>query len=559
MSGTDPIDHNARREVSKAIASSGSAAVGQMIDAANSSVEKRRRNKEARAKREAEEKAAKEGQPPYLVHLARLSANSLVHQSRIPQGQLWVDKVNETHRMGRLCRWVSTFHPDKLPCQLDGTFYHGAFNVGIKMVFSDSTAWMVRFPRVGMVCDDYTDEKVAMEVTALDLIRDRTTIPVPRVRAWGPAASNPLSLGSFIIMDFINGVSLSDLLRDPNAECPTRVIREDISDSDIEFIYRQLATFLLQLFKLDFDRIGSLPLPQTEAQSPTLPRPLTFKAHSILQNGGVNTFGNRAQGFATTTEYFQYVVGQDWEQLVHQPNSTVGLYNAKNKYLAFNVLKTMIHNLVNVKYDRCRFKLICDDLGLANLIVRGREDFTVVGVVDLEWSYIGPAQLFGSAPWWLLQDRPVNSTWDCKGDEPPKIATRYFKYLDIFIRVLEEEEAKMPGHEERELSSLIKWSQASGAMWLHMLLSSGFNDHRSFPFTQLRRHFGAEWAIHEKEFDHTEKLEAFAARKVDELDKYDKALEKMEEKKALVDSENMTKQEFVANALIEAGSISHFS
>lgn len=206
------------------------------------------------------------------------------------QSQLWVDKVNETHRMGRLCQWVSTFHPDKLPCQLEGTFYHGAFNAGMKMVFSDSPAWIVRFPRVGTVCDDYTDE-VAMEVTALSLIHNRTTIPVPRVQAWGPAASNLLGLGAFIMMDFVNGVSLSDLLEDPNAERPTRLMREDISDSDIVVIYRQLANFLLQLFKLNFDRIGSLPSPRAEAQSPTPTRPLTFKAHSILQNGGVDTFG----------------------------------------------------------------------------------------------------------------------------------------------------------------------------------------------------------------------------------------------------------------------------
>jgi hypothetical protein len=266
------------------------------------------------------------------------------------------------------------------------------------------------------------------------------------------------------------------------------------------------------------------------------------------------TLDDRGQGFATTTEYFQYVVGQDWKQLVHQPNSTVGLYDAKNKYVAFKVLQSLARELVNAKYDRCKFKLICDDLGLANLIVRGSDDLTVVGVVDLEWSYIGPAQLFGSAPWWLLQDRPVNSAWDYKGDEPPKIARRYFKYLEIFIRILEEEEAKMPGHEERDLSSLVKWSQASGAMWLHMLLSSGFNDHRSFPFMQLRRHLGAaEWAKREKEFDNTEELDAFAKRKVSELDEYDAALEKMEEEKAFVDSGKMTKEEFIAKALVEPG------
>jgi len=43
------------------------------------------------------------------------------------------------------------------------------------------------------------------------------------------------------------------------------------------------------------------------------------------------------------------------------------------------------------------FKLLCDDFGLANMIVRSKDDLTIVGVVDLEWSYTGPAQLFGSA------------------------------------------------------------------------------------------------------------------------------------------------------------------
>ncbi|KAL4742306.1 hypothetical protein BDV11DRAFT_202807 [Aspergillus similis] len=466
-----------------------------------------------------------------------METNALIDLVHEVQGELWINKVNETHRTGRLCQWVSTFHPSKLSCQLEGTFRHGAFNAGMKMVFSDKTAWMVRFPRVGMVCDNYADEKVAMEVTALKLIHNRTTVPVPKVQAWGPAATNLLGLGPFIMMDFIDGVSLSDILRDPNTERPSRVMREDISDSDVERIYRQLANFLLQLFRLDFDQIGSLPSPQTEARSPAPPRPLTFKAHSILQNGGVDTFGDRAQEFATTKEYFQYVVTQDWEQLVRQPNSTVGPFDAKNKYMSFKVLNGLIPDLVHAKYDRCK------------------DDLTVIGVVDFEWSYIGPAQLFGSAPWWLLQDRPVNSAWDCTDDKPPKIASRYFKCLEVFIRVLEEEEAKMPEHMEKELSSLVKWSQASGAMWLHMLLLSGFNDHRSFPFTQLRQHFGpTEWARRLREFDNATEIEAFAARKVSDLDKYVRDLEKLEDKIALVGSGNMTKEEFVANILLESGS-----
>lgn len=98
----------------------------------------------------------------------------IVHEM---QGEIWVDKINDRLKLGRLCSWVSTFHPNKLPCRLEGdTLYYGAFNAGLKMVFSDGTAWMVRFPRVGHVCDDYSDEKVAMEVTTLSLLYNKTTI-----------------------------------------------------------------------------------------------------------------------------------------------------------------------------------------------------------------------------------------------------------------------------------------------------------------------------------------------------------------------------------------------
>lgn len=126
------------------------------------------------------------------------------------------------------------------------------------------------------------------------------------------------------------------------------------------------------------------------------------------------------------------------------------------KYRSFKVLKSVIPNFVHNDYDRTKFKIICDDLGLVNLMVRSRQDLTAIGVVDLEWSYIGPAQLFGSAPWWLLMDRPTNRAWNCYKGEPTRIIARYFRYLDMFKRILEEEEARTPDYENKELSQLVR-------------------------------------------------------------------------------------------------------
>jgi hypothetical protein len=186
---------------------------------------------------------------------------------------------------------------------------------------------------------------------------------------------------------------------------------------------------------------------------------------------------------------------QNFEQVVRKPNSCEGFYTAKSKYVDFKIPKSVAADLINKKYDRGNFKLICDVPDLTNQIVKSKDDLTVVGVVDLEWSCTGPVQLFGSASWWLLQDRPANIEWDYINGEPLKLVARYIKYLDMHQRILEEEEAQMhPDRSDKELSNLVKWSRESSAMWLYMLLSAGFNDPDSFTWLRLREHLGDyEW------------------------------------------------------------------
>jgi len=107
------------------------------------------------------------------------------------------------------------------------------------------------------------------------------------MEAWGIGTQNPLGLGPFINMESKSGVSPDNLLRDTNSG--TRLIREDLSDDEIKTIYKQLDNSQLQLFKIGFDRIGSLSSPNPELRFPV--RPLTWKTHDIFQTGGIDTFG----------------------------------------------------------------------------------------------------------------------------------------------------------------------------------------------------------------------------------------------------------------------------
>ncbi|CAI7593206.1 unnamed protein product [Penicillium discolor] len=465
--------------------------------------------------------------------------------------EVWMGRIEKVRDDGTLSAWVTTLLPGKPSCHLDPRSIKGSYNLCQKLYAEDGKAYMLRFPLFSSVSSDYSDEKVAMEVEAIDLIRKKTTIPVPKIYAWGLAKANPFGLGPFMLMEFIPGVYL------PNKLCGGRSegLQEDIPDRDVEFIYRQVANFMLQLFAIDFSRIGSLPTPATGFPVPI--RPLTQKAHDVLESGGVNTFGDRTQGFSTTSEYFHHAINQDKQQLRDQLNSVPEEEEGETNFGSLEILESMIPGMVNEDYDQGPLKLICDDLSPSNMIVRSQDDLTIVGVVDLEWVYAGPAQLFASAPWWLLFNRPINDNWDVIDGEPPKIAKRYFRYFEMFKRILDEEEGKLP-ESQKEVSKLVAWSEDSGAMWFHMLVSNGFFGSTMFPCFQLQQRVGAEkWEEQiVKVFDQKEPGELLD-KKPGELKLYNKRLERVQEIRYWLECEAITKENFIVrvrNLLAEGAS-----
>lgn len=218
----------------------------------------------------------------------------------------------------------------------------------------------------------------------------------------------------------------------------------------------------------------------------------------------------------------------------------------KSLFAALKILESMMPTMINEKYNRGPFKLICDDFGPANVLVRSPDDLTIVGVIDLEWVYAGPAQLLASAPWWLLIDRPINEEWDFNVNEPPAVAGRYLKAVEVFKRVLSEEEDNMAGHEEKEVSRLVQWSVDSGAIWYHMLVSSGFFDWFGFPFKQLQQRVGMMEVLEQiKEIRELDEVREFGAKKVRELEEYDRLKEQVIEYKTLVDNGELAREEFL--------------
>jgi hypothetical protein len=163
--------------------------------------------------------------------------------------------------------------------------------------FKDYVKWIVRFAVPGKVMNG--DEKTRREVATMQFIKLETSIPIPLVIAWGTSDDNPLGLGAFIIMEFIEGESLGKILEGPPEPEHGAILRSDIDDNDLETVYRQVADILLQLSEHDFSQIGSLSRIDN-THSCAASRPLTLKLNEIKAHGGVFVGGMLYSYYSST-------------------------------------------------------------------------------------------------------------------------------------------------------------------------------------------------------------------------------------------------------------------
>lgn len=189
----------------------------------------------------------------------------------------WARRFN-TSRGRAIAFWVSTFRNNQ-PSEVIGDNCR-SFNWSCRIKFDDGVQWMAQFAVSGRVMDG--DAKTWHEAATMRFVKEKTNIPVPSVIAWGLSHDNPLGLGAFIIMDFMEGEPLNVILRQDTGPDESHSLR----DEELQTIYRQTANILLKLSMHDFPRIGSLS-ENTNFDGGISSRPLTLKMNEIESHGGV--------------------------------------------------------------------------------------------------------------------------------------------------------------------------------------------------------------------------------------------------------------------------------
>lgn len=189
--------------------------------------------------------------------------------------------------------------------------------------------------------------------------------------------------------------------------------------------------------------------------------------------------------FPSTSKYFKYVVDQDMKYLCEQPNSVDGVADARAKYKLRHQVNSNIERFIDKKYDETSFRLVCDDFRYGNLIVNNESDLKIIAVIDWEWTYAAPYQMFCSAPRWLVTKPPI--LWDMPNGFQ---RIQYHGCLEIFLEELKCEEDKrieaQPElkHSDR-LSDLMRESLRNGQFWFHELIYDCFTSGDNTAWTAI--------------------------------------------------------------------------
>lgn len=235
----------------------------------------------------------------------------------------------------------------------------------------------------------------------LQFLAEKTTIPAPKVVSWGTCDESPQNLGPFIIMEFVDGTCLATLMKQPTqSEKDEVILATEVDEKRLDYVYEQLASYMLQLSRLDFDAIGAISKDEGGGTWMVKDRPLTHNMNelaSVVSNYPINTFA--VSPFTSSESYFQHLANDNFTHLHTQRNIASSPQDAKSRFLARHSMQNLIANFTPTSSTgKGPFNLFCDDLQPSNMLADSAT-WRITCVLDWEFTNSMPAQFSRDAPW----------------------------------------------------------------------------------------------------------------------------------------------------------------
>ncbi|CAL5868923.1 uncharacterized protein PFLUO_LOCUS3151 [Penicillium psychrofluorescens] len=432
----------------------------------------------------------------------------------------WI-RLGSTSAEG-ICQLASRYRNNRDDCLLR-SMHCGSFNFSWRLHWDDGgDDWLIRFPLPGKSM--VLDEKVYREAIVMQYVEKNTSIPVPHVIAHGAGHENPTGLGPFIIMTWIDGKPISEVLRKEGTDPKDKIINPDADEQTLRTLYGQMAEILLELWGLDFDRIGSLGQPESESSNkPYIDgRPLTIEFNELMRTCGMKESIFPSRVYHSSIDYITSLLDQQSLHLEQQRNSIYDSNDYRQKYTCRHLMKAIALNFIDRDDNYGPFKLFCDDLCPGNVLVD--DSLRLVGVIDWEFCYAAPAQFAGSIPWWLLLQRP-HTIISYQG--PDAFFDAYLPKAELFLQVLQQkEEERDTSPSDNRLSYRMRQSIHNKTAWFTLAcrkvasvdliywdMLDGFCWGSDQSVDERVHHFTTSIEMHKNRED-------FVRRKIDELQKY---------------------------------------
>ncbi|GKZ19973.1 hypothetical protein AbraIFM66951_011384 [Aspergillus brasiliensis] len=330
----------------------------------------------------------------------------------------------------------------------------GAFNICYRVRYDDGPDVIVRFAALGRTI--LRREEVQIEVATMNYIHKATSIPLPEVFGSGFCWAAP-----YIVMSFLKGVPLSQILKDPSSE-GRPVLNPQISDRSLKRAYREMARVVIELSKLEFDSIGALE--EKEGSSSIARRCLTFNMNELMVSANMPEEVFPSHMFRSATDYFQALAMQQLLHLRLQQHDAINSEEDCRRKLTARYLFLNITKKLCCENAEGPFRLYCDDFRPSNVLV-DLDVFRVSGVIDWEFTYAAPAEFTWVAPWWLLLQSPED--WE---DDLDQFISRYMPKLHVFLKALSNHETELIENqllsESQRLSPRMEDSMQTGLFWV---------------------------------------------------------------------------------------------
>lgn len=294
--------------------------------------------------------------------------------------------------------------PSDIECSVNLTSFAAGFNnLVLQVAFSDNINWIARVPY--RTLDDNTKTSLLSEIATMKIVRQRTSVPVPRVFDFELSVHEPFG-HPYVLMEYLDGHTLHDGLA------------ESIPQQYHSKVAKQFANVFVELQNLTFSRIGRLWCGET-ADQPVEIIPMAWH-HS-------------PGPLETSLEYF-------YNQRQGENKEIVALYPNNADWLtACWVLKTALAHTVIEDRVRGPFPLCHLDLHFGNLLFD--DEYNLTGVID--WSH---AQ---AAPIEQLSVCPELVIFPGRTDEQNRPIVEFKKLVVHFIREMESEKAEKEEDRER--------------------------------------------------------------------------------------------------------------